>query len=122
VTRPKKPGGAFSGEFLAEAEMLLEEAGCGIDALDADADDPRPERVNALFRTVHSLKGVAGMVGYAGVADAAHALEALLDDLRMGRVPPSAAVRGAVREGLGALSGLVARVAAGEEAPALETP
>jgi two-component system chemotaxis sensor kinase CheA len=122
VTRPKKPGGAFSGEFLAEAEMLLEEAGCGIDALDADADDPRPERVNALFRTVHSLKGVAGMVGYAGVADAAHALEALLDDLRMGRVPPSAAVRGAVREGLGALSGLVTRVAAGEEAPALETP
>ena len=121
MTRPKKPGGAFSGEFLAEAEMLLEEAGCGIDALDADADDPRPERVNALFRTVHSLKGVAGMVGYAGVADAAHALEALLDDLRMGRVPPSAAVRGAVREGLGALSGLVARVAAGEEAPALET-
>ncbi len=122
MTRPKKPGGAFSGEFLAEAEMLLEEAGCGIDALDAEADDPRPERVNALFRTVHSLKGVAGMVGYAGIADAAHALEALLDDLRMGRVPPSPAVRGAVREGLGALSGLVARVAAGEEAPALETP
>lgn len=122
MTRPKQPGGAFSGEFLAEAEMLLEEAGCGIDALDADADDPRPEKVNALFRTVHSLKGVAGMVGYAGVADAAHALEALLDDLRMGRVPPSPAVRGAVREGLGALSGLVARVAAGEEAPALETP
>ncbi|MHB8797425.1 MAG: chemotaxis protein CheA [Thermoanaerobaculia bacterium] len=122
MTRPKKPGGALSGEFLAEAEMLLEEAGCGIDALDVDADDPSPERVNALFRTVHSLKGVAGMVGYAGVADAAHALEALLDDLRMGRVPPSPAVRGAVREGLGALSGLVARVAAGEEAPALETP
>ncbi len=122
MTRPKKPGGASSGEFLAEAEMLLEEAGCGIDALDADADDPRPERVNALFRTVHSLKGVAGMVGFAGIADAAHALEALLDDLRMGRVPPSPVVRGAVREGLGALTGLVARVAAGEEAPALETP
>lgn len=122
MTRPKKPGGAFSGEFLAEAEMLLEEAGCGIDALDADGDDPSPERVNALFRSVHSLKGVAGMVGYAGVADAAHALEALLDDLRMGRVPPSPAVRGAVREGLGALSGLVARVAKGEEAPSLEPP
>lgn len=122
MTRPKKPGDTLSDEFLAEAEMLLEEAGCGIDALDADADDPRPERVNALFRTIHSLKGVAGMVGYAGIADTAHALEALLDDLRMGRVPPSPAVRGAVREGLGALSGLVARVAAGEEAPTLETP
>ncbi len=122
MTRPKKPGGAFFGEFLAEAEMLLEEAGCGIDALDADGDDPNPERVNALFRSIHSLKGVAGMVGYAGVADTAHALEALLDDLRMGRVPASPAVRGAVREGLGALSGLVARIAAGEEAPTLATP
>ncbi|HPA50502.1 MAG TPA: ATP-binding protein [Thermoanaerobaculia bacterium] len=122
MTRPKRPGDASSGEFLAEAEMLLEEAGCGIDALDAEGDDPRPEKVNALFRTVHSLKGVAGMVGYSGIADAAHALEALLDDLRMGRVPPSPAVRGGVRDGLDALSTLVARVAAGEESPRLETP
>lgn len=122
MSRRRKPGGEFSSEFLAEAETLLEEAGNGIEALEADGDDPNPDRVNALFRSVHSLKGVAAMIGLAGIADAAHALEALLDDLRMGRVPPSGAVRGAIREGLGALSGLVARFGAGEDAPVLATP
>jgi two-component system chemotaxis sensor kinase CheA len=122
VSRSKQPGGGFSKEFLAEAETLLEEAGACIDALDGDGDDPNPTRVNALFRAVHSLKGVAAMVGYAGIADAAHDLEALLDALRMGRAAPTPGVRAAVREGLGALSSLAGRVAAGEEAPALKSP
>ena len=122
MSRPPGPGGTLSRDFLSEAETLLEEAGTTIDALDADGDDPGPARVNALFRAVHSLKGVSAMVGLAGIADAAHSLEALLDDLRMGRVPPSAAVRGAVREGLTALSSLVSRVVAGEPDPSLPAP
>ena len=85
-------------------------------------DDPNPAKVNALFRAVHSLKGVAAMVGFAGIADAAHDLEALLDDVRMGRVAPTPAARAAVRDGLAALASLVSRVAAGEEAPALARP
>ena len=106
MTRPKQPGGAFSGEFLAEAEMLLEEAGCGIDALDADADDPRPERVNALFRTIHSLKGVAGMVGYAGIADTAHAWRNALDATVLSVVLTVQAVGDHLRSG-GSIIGVV---------------
>ena len=119
MTRRPTPGGSFSKEFLAEAEMLLEEAGTCIDGLDGESDDPNPAKVNALFRAVHSLKGVSGMVGLTGIAEAAHDLETLLDDVRMGRVVPTPAALGIVREGLTALSTLVARVAAGEEAPAL---
>lgn len=119
MSRRATSGSSFSKEFLAEAEMLLEEAGTCIDGLDGEADDPNPAKVNALFRAVHSLKGVSGMVGLAGIAEAAHDLEALLDDVRMGRVVTTPAALGAVREGLTALSTLVARVAAGEEAPAL---
>ena len=99
--------------------MLLEEAGTCIDGLDGEADDPNPAKVNALFRAVHSLKGVAGMVGLTGIAEAAHDLETLLDDVRMGRVVPTSAAFAAIRGGLTALSSLVSRVAAGEEAPAL---
>jgi two-component system chemotaxis sensor kinase CheA len=119
VSRRQAPGGSFSKEFLAEAEMLLEEAGACIDVLDGEADDPNPARVNALFRAVHSLKGVAGMVGLAGIAEASHDLETLLDDVRMGRVVPTPAALAAIRDGLTALSSLVARVAAGDESPAL---
>ncbi len=119
MSRGQAPGGPFSREFLAEAEMLLEEAVTCIDGLDGEADDPNPSKVNALFRAVHSLKGVAGMVGLTGIAEAAHDLETLLDDVRMGRVVPTSAVFAAIRGGLTALSSLVSRVAAGEEAPAL---
>jgi len=121
VIRRPDPAG-FSKDFLAEAEMLLEGAGASLDVLDEEGDDPNPARVNALFRSVHSLKGVAAMVGLTGVADAAHDLEAHLDDLRMGRIAPVPATRAAIRDGLSALAGLVARVAAGEEAPALDAP
>jgi two-component system chemotaxis sensor kinase CheA len=122
VNRRPGPATSFAKEFLAEAETLLEEAGACIDALDGDGDDPNPARVNALFRAVHSLKGVAAMVGLGGVADAAHDLEALLDGVRMGRVESAPPVRGAVRDGLAALSSLVSRVAAGEASPALDAP
>lgn len=122
MSRRPRPGGGFEKEFLSEAENLLEEAGSCAEALEDDGDDPNPARLNALFRAVHSMKGVAAMVGYAGIAEAAHDLEALLDDLRMGRVVSSPAVRRGVRDGVGALATLVERVAAGEESPALAAP
>ncbi len=117
MSRREPAGGTFAKEFLAEAETLLEEAGECIDGLDGERDDPNPAKVNALFRAVHSLKGVSGMVGLAGIAEAAHDLEALLDGVRMGRVAFAPATLEAVREGLTVLASLVARVAAGEEAP-----
>ncbi|MBK8597625.1 MAG: Hpt domain-containing protein [Holophagales bacterium] len=119
MNRRPQPGGSFSREFLAEAETLLEEAGSCLDALDGEGDDPNPAKVNALFRTVHSLKGVAGMVGLAGIAEASHDVETLLDDVRMGRVAPAPATFAAIRVGVEALVTLVGRVAAGEESPAL---
>lgn len=121
MSRRARPAGDFGKEFLAEAENLLEEAGSAAEALEDDGDDPNPARLNALFRAVHSLKGVAAMVGYDGIAEAAHDLEALLDGLRMGRVGATPAVRRAVREGVSALAALVERVAAGEEAPTLDS-
>ena len=48
----------------------------------ADVD---PELVNRLFRSAHSLKGLAGMFGLDGVSELAHHLEDVLDGLRMGR-------------------------------------
>ena len=122
MSRRTRPGGGFEKEFLSEAENLLEEASSCAEALEDDGDDPNPARLNALFRAVHSMKGVAAMVGYGGIAEAAHDLEALLDDLRMGRVASSPSVRRGVRDGVAALAALVERVAAGEESPALASP
>ena len=77
-------------EFLAEAQelvealsrdlLLLDEAHHGNERID-------PALINEIFRSVHTLKGIAGMFGYKHVGAVAHVLEDLLDDLRLGRTP-----------------------------------
>ncbi|MDH3199792.1 MAG: chemotaxis protein CheA [Myxococcales bacterium] len=75
-------------EFLAEAQELVE--ALSRDLLLLDEAHHRGERIdpaliNEIFRSVHTLKGIAGMFGYKHVGAVAHALEDLLDDLRLGR-------------------------------------
>ena len=75
-------------EFLAEAQELVE--ALSRDLLLLDESFHRNERIDAglineIFRSVHTLKGIAGMFGYRHVGAVAHALEDLLDNLRLGR-------------------------------------
>ena len=75
-------------EFLAEAQELVE--ALSRDLLALDEAHQRGEKadtavVNGIFRSVHTLKGIAGMFGYKHVGSVAHALEDVLDDLRLGR-------------------------------------
>lgn len=45
----------------------------------------RPERINAMFRQGHTLKGLFGMAGIKGAQRVAHGTEDLLESMRMGR-------------------------------------
>lgn len=45
------------------------------------------EAIDAVFRAVHTIKGMAGVMGYAAVADVAHDMEALLSRARGGKRP-----------------------------------
>ncbi|HVX88334.1 MAG TPA: Hpt domain-containing protein, partial [Gemmatimonadales bacterium] len=44
--------------------------------------------VAGLFRSIHTLKGMAGTMGYANLAALAHRAENLLDGLRGGKLVP----------------------------------
>jgi two-component system chemotaxis sensor kinase CheA len=75
-------------EFLAEAQELVEALSRDLLLLDENfhRNEPiDPGLINEIFRSVHTLKGIAGMFGYKHVGAVAHALEDLLDDLRLGR-------------------------------------
>ncbi len=75
-------------EFIAEAEELLEAFDRNLrDVEGSQAQGPRPEKINALFRTAHTLKGMSAMVGMQDLSELSHRLEDLLDQLRMGRLP-----------------------------------
>ncbi len=75
-------------DFLAEAEDILETATQIMLALETEQNAGRsaPEQVNALFRAVHSFKGLAGMFGLKALSDVSHKLEFLLDEIRLGKV------------------------------------
>lgn len=105
-------------EFVAEAQGILEEATGTLETLESAGPDAPPELVNAFFRSVHSLKGLASMVGLARLAEAAHDVETLLDGVRMGRVPLDHETVGVLVDAFAQLSELVARVVAGEKDPA----
>jgi two-component system chemotaxis sensor kinase CheA len=50
------------------------------------ADDAR-DRLDAIFRAAHSIKGASGAFGLTGVTQFTHALESVLDRLRDGAMP-----------------------------------
>ncbi len=81
--------GRAGEEFLAEAQEILDDARRGLGALEDLFARGRndPDRVHALFRSVHTLKGLAGTFGVDSVARLAHALEDVLDGVRLDRTP-----------------------------------
>jgi two-component system chemotaxis sensor kinase CheA len=53
--------------------------------LELEASPADREALDALFRSVHTLKGMGGAMGYEGVSTLSHAMESLLDRVRSGR-------------------------------------
>ncbi|MFQ5768447.1 MAG: chemotaxis protein CheA, partial [Acidobacteriota bacterium] len=74
-------------DFRAEASELLEAMAREMDQADRTEQGVclGAERINAIFRAVHSFKGLCGMFGHDVLSDLSHHLEDYLDRLRMGR-------------------------------------
>lgn len=74
----------FKATYFDECSELLtelEEQFVAIEAGERDAD-----RLNAVFRAIHSVKGGAGAFGFSALVGFAHAYETLLDYVRDGRI------------------------------------
>jgi len=116
----RKGGGGPSKvqrEFVSEAEELLDKLAEGLADLEDQAGGERevdPDLVNGLFRSAHSLKGLAGMFGHEVLATLSHHLEDALDALRLGRAPLGPAMVAVLRESVVQLSALLG--ALGDEA------
>ncbi len=80
----------FKATYFEECTELLaalEEEFVAIE--DGDHD---PDRLNAVFRAIHSIKGGAGAFGFSQLVEFAHSFETLLDYVRDDRVEMSAEV------------------------------
>ncbi|GAA5110507.1 chemotaxis protein CheA [Alloalcanivorax gelatiniphagus] len=74
----------FYDTFFEEADELLAEMETHL--LDLDVDQPDQERLNAIFRAAHSIKGGAGTFGFEALQRTTHLLENLLDYARRGEL------------------------------------
>jgi two-component system chemotaxis sensor kinase CheA len=78
---------ASKKEFIAEAEDLLFECQQHvIEIQDTYQTALNPDTINALFRYMHTLKGLSGLFGNKCITDISHALESLLDEIRLGKI------------------------------------
>jgi two-component system chemotaxis sensor kinase CheA len=112
MVRSMKPDRSIK-DFLGEAEDILETANQALVSLESEqaAGRPNPETVNALFRAVHSFKGLAGVFGLTAPSDLTHKMESLLDELRLGKIGFTREVLDLLFETTALLGRLVSQVA-----------
>lgn len=70
----------FQELYISEAEEYLQILNESI--LDLEKEQDNVELLNLLFRSAHSLKGMAATMGFENVVEISHALENVLDALR----------------------------------------
>lgn len=78
----------FKQTYFEESAELLEAAETGLLGLAPGILDD--DRVNAIFRAVHSIKGGGGAFGFRDLVAFAHEFETVMDGLRNGAIPLTA--------------------------------
>lgn len=103
-------------EFIAETREMLEALGGELVAWEAEPDDR--ERLDAIFRFVHTVKGNCGFFDFPRLEALSHAAEDALGEVRAGRRLPDEALVSAVLAIIDRIGALTDAVEAGEEIPA----
>lgn len=84
----------FIAGFIAEAEEHLAASSANLLSAEQAAakGQATPRQVRELFRSLHTVKGLAAMVGVESIVDVAHAMESVLReaDRAAGKLPPGA--------------------------------
>lgn len=97
--------------FLQEAEEQLEILEQETLRLETE---PTLDRLNAIFRAAHTLKGSSRAMGFSNFAGVTHEVENILDALRSGSLTVTTDIADVLLRGIDALGSLKASIANGE--------
>jgi two-component system chemotaxis sensor kinase CheA len=103
----------YAAIFLAESREHL--SSCNHLLLKWERDPAASDAVGGLFRSIHTIKGMAATMGFTGVAELAHRMENLLDALRQARLTADGATFQLLFRAVDALGQGVEQAAAGRE-------
>jgi two-component system chemotaxis sensor kinase CheA len=102
--------------FFDECSEALQQIETGLtDMREGNGSD---DIINAVFRSVHSVKGGAGIFGFEQLVSFAHAFETVLDAMRSGKLAPTPEILDVLLSSSDVLSDLVTMSRAGDEIPA----
>jgi two-component system chemotaxis sensor kinase CheA len=100
--------------FINEAQEHLEAMNAAALRLEKDAADLGA--LSELFRSSHTLKGMAATMGFDAITELAHQMEDLLDGLRTGRLPGGLGLSELLYACIDTLGGQISRLAQGQDA------
>lgn len=72
------------GDFILEAREHLQTVEAGLLVL--EKEPANPETLNAVFRSFHTIKGLAGFLEFANIQALSHEVETILDQARNGQL------------------------------------
>jgi two-component system chemotaxis sensor kinase CheA len=99
--------------FISESREHLHSMNELIVFLEKESGDR--EKIDSLFRSAHSIKGMAASMGFGGIAELAHKLEDLMDRVRKGILTFDAGAADLLLEGADCLENMILDVAQGGE-------
>ena len=106
----------LKGTFFDECSEALQQIELGLsDLREGAASD---DTINAVFRSVHSVKGGAGIFGFDDLVKFAHVLETVLDAMRSGKLASSQDIVDTLLQANDVLSDLIGMSRSGEAIPA----
>ena len=106
----------LKGTFFDECSEALQQIELGLsDLREGAASD---DTINAVFRSVHSVKGGAGIFGFDDLVKFAHVLETVLDAMRSGKLASSQDIVDTLLQAYDVLSDLIGMSRSGEAIPA----
>ena len=99
----------FIREFLDESEENLDQLDQDFVSLEQDPHDH--ERLDSIYRAIHTIKGTSGFFGFSKLGAVAHAAENLLSRLRDGEVTLDARLTSALLDSVDAIRDILANIA-----------
>ena len=103
----------YAALFVTESREHLK--ACNSSLLQWEAEPASVEPVDRLFRSIHTIKGMASTMGYAAVSLLSHRMENLLDRLRQRQLQAGPSIFQLLFRSLDALGKAVEAAAAGQE-------
>ncbi len=103
-------------EFVIESQEGLANVENQLLEIESGGADIDTELVNAVFRTMHSIKGSAGFLGLDRIGSLAHGLEEVLDDMRNREVVPTSELVSSILRAADFMTGLIDAVESSHEA------